>query len=261
MPRSSSDSASPRRDLRLYLGLATLALVVIGADVFLLSRAEAQPGDPALAAAAAEPLPAITNPAPAAEGTEVGAGQACTFAANVQPVAQWQSLIDAREPIFGNREAPVTVIEFFEPNCPHCAHLHPAMHRAQQQFGQQARFVYKPVIFWPRSTLQAQALYAAGQESPAKFEKLLALQMQRQKPEGFNESEVRALAREAGMNPDALMQSINAGAYRGHILAYRDAFSRTGANTVPFILINGRAVGENRTSACIGQLIQQAARG
>ena len=259
---STPASPSPRRDLRLYLGLTVLALVLIGADVLLLSRAEAQPNaTTAVAEAPAAELPPVTNPEPTTPaGAEVGAGQACTFSTE-PPVQNWQTLVDVREPVFGNRNAGVTVIEFFEPNCPHCAHLAPVMEQVQQQHARQARFIYKPVIFWPRSTLQAQALYAAGQENPARFQRLLKLQMERQKPEGFNESEVRALIRQAGMNADAVMQRINGGVYRGHILAYRDAFSRTGSNTVPLLLINGRKVGENRTAACLGQLIQEAARG
>ncbi len=274
MAHPTADSTSPRRDLRLYLGLTVAALVLIGADVTLLSRAEAQPAAttvteaPAALPEATPPPEAATPEAPiSAEATpgtwdpEVGAGQACTFATDMQPVAQWQSLVDLREPIFGKRDANVTVIEFFEPNCPHCAHLLPAMQAAERQFGQQARFVYKPVVFWPRSILQTQALYAAGVENPAKFHRLMSLQMERQKPEGFSEAEVRSLAREAGMNADALITRINAGTYRGHIMAYRDAFNRTGATSVPFVIINGRPVGANRTPECIGQLIQEVARG
>jgi protein-disulfide isomerase len=263
LPMSSRADASPRRDLRLYMGLAALAFVLIGADVLLLSRAEAQPSaNGTVAAAPAADLPPVTNPAPAVEGggNEVGAAQACAFAPDA-PVHNWQTLVDAREPVFGNRNANVTVIEFFEPNCPHCAHLAPVMEQVERANARRAKFIYKPVIFWPYSTLQTQALYAAGQENPARFQRLLKLQMERQKPAGFNETEVRALATQAGMNADALMQRINSGVYRGHILAYRDAFSRTGANTVPLLLINGRKVGENRTAACLGQLIQQAAQG
>ena len=267
-----------RRDVRLYALAALAALVLFGADALLLNRAEAVPASstaatpvatpesaPAPVASepvASEPVAAAPADAPAFDAAvpALALGAVCTFDTAIAPVADWASLVAPTDPSMGNARARVTVIEFFEPNCNHCASQHPVMKVAMQAYSAKARFVFKPVVFWPKSAVQAQALYAAAAEG--KFFRMLDLQMARQKPAtGFSEAEIRGMAREIGMNADGLMQRINAGTYRGNMMVQREAFGRTGGNSVPLILVNGRVVGPDRSAACLGQLIDQAARG
>lgn len=266
--------------MRLYALLALLTLGVVAGDALLLRRADAQ--SPASTSSAVAPDAAATgtsipgassSPAPGATSDTVATATAaeldqaiasaaatCAFRAGTAPVANWRSLVDAADPAFGNPAAAVTVIEFFEPNCPHCATLFPAMAQAERLAGREARFIYKPVMFWAQtSMLQTQALYAAAAESPAKFHRSMQLQLERQKSSGLNEADVRQIATESGMNADAMMQRINAGTYRQQIMANRAAFQQTAQTGVPLVLINGKVLGDDRSPACIARLIRQEA--
>jgi len=168
--------------------------------------------------------------------------------------------VDMRDARLGNAEASVVVIEFFEPNCPHCKTFHPIMKEVARLHGDKAQFVIKPVVFWPRSSLQAQAMYAAQQEG--KFFEMVERQFDIQRPEGLGEAEVRSIAQSIGMNGDALMQSIRAGNFSATMNIQRAHFQQAGLTAVPAVLINGRAVeGSSRTVACLGQLITAAASG
>ena len=265
-------SNTPRRDLRLYALLALLTLGVVGADAVLSRRATAGAATATVtapdgstgttlapSAPAAEAAPATTAEADAA----VQAAQAsptCAFSA-AAPVANWRTLVDAADPAFGNPAAAVTVIEFFEPNCPHCATLFPAMAEAERLVGREARFVYKPVMFWAQqSMLQTQALYAAAAESPAKFHRSMQLQLERQKQGGLNEADIRQIATESGIDANAMMERVNAGTYRQQIMANRAAFQQTGQNGVPLVLINGRIVGDDRSAGCLARLVREEAQ-
>ena len=273
--------SSPSRDVRLYALLALLTLGVVAGDAFLLRRADAQtPAAPAAAvtpdgastgnatgnayaapgAPAAAPAPDTATAAAELDQAVASAGATCAFRPGVAPVANWRSLVDAADPAFGNPAAAVTVIEFFEPNCPHCATLFPAMAEAERLAGREARFIYKPVMFWAQtSMLQTQALYAAAAESPAKFHRSMQLQLERQRQGGLDEAAVRQIATESGINADAMMTRIQAGTYRQQIMANRAAFQQTAQTGVPLVLINGKVLGDDRSPACIARLIRQEA--
>ena len=272
MSRTSAPP-SPARDLRLYAVLALVALGIIGGDALLLRRATAQTAAASSSVVSPDGSTGgpITSSAPAIEAdsastaetdaaiASAAASTTCAFAPGA-PVANWRTLVDAADPAFGNPAAAVTVIEFFEPNCPHCAHLFPAMAEAERLTAREARFVYKPVMFWAQtSALQTQALYAAAAEAPAKFHRSMQLQLERQKSGGLTEQDVRQIATESGMNADAMMTRINAGNYRQQMMANRAAFQQTGQTGVPLVLINGKVLGEDRTPACIARLVRQEA--
>lgn len=264
---------SPRRDLRLYALLSLLTLGCVGADAALTRRADTTAAQAtvtspdgstgtqiAAAAPVVEQAPATAAQADSAEAT---ASASCGFLPR-PAVTNWRTLVDAADPAFGNPAAAVTVIEFFEPNCPHCAHLFPAMAEAERLAAREARFIYKPVMFWAQvSMLQTQALYAAAAESPAKFHRSMQLQLERQRSGGLDEAAVRQIATESGMDANAMMTRINEGTYRSQIMANRSAYQVTqeaGPIGVPLILINGKFVGNDRSAACLTRLIREEAR-
>jgi len=238
-----------------------LNLTALAAAVAFVACQSAEPTAPAVtspsAAAAAsvpEPSTMTTGPSVSLPADDAPATAACGWSDEHPEVANWRTLIQSDDPSFGPASARVTVVEFFEPNCPHCQHLHPTIRMVQRAFPN-VRFVYKPVVFWPVSITQTQALYAAQAEG--KFEAMLDAQMDAAQQGGLQEEQVRALASRVGMNADALMQRIEAGTYRTKMMGNRADFGATGINTVPLVLINGKVMGSDRTTGCFGQLIRQ----
>ena len=72
----------------------------------------------------------------------------------------------------GPEEAPITIIEYSDFQCPYCAQLAPIMERLNEEFPEELRFVYRhfPLIgtpeqpFHPNAALATQAAEAAGKQ-------------------------------------------------------------------------------------------------
>lgn len=228
------------RDVVVYGGLTAFMLVIIGIDFAYfnsLERASGSAGNLNFDTAGI-----------------VGADVECGYDPQVAPVADYQQLVSAIDPMKGNPDATVTVIEFFDPNCPHCATLYPVMEEVVRQYGDRARFVYKPFVLWQHSVAQSAALYAAAQEG--KFFEMLELQFANQQQRGLSTEQLRAIAANIGLNPDVLMQRVQSGIYMSMLEMQRRQGVDIGINSVPAVLINGRLITtRSKTVDCMGRLI------
>ena len=232
------------RTERLALGgLALVALLLMGADVYLNDGLS--PKTPASTAAAAPEAQPAT--------------QTCSFDTERPPVRYFRDLIMMNDPTAGNPDAKVVVIEYLDPNCPHCKNLHPIMKQVVESYGAQAYFVFKPIPLWQFSIPQVAALYAAAREG--KFEAMLEAQFERQRPGGLPLEEILDIAEEIGMDRDELARQISEGVFNEYMQRQSRQARMIGVRGVPTVLINGRFVpGYARTAECLGQLIEQQAK-
>ena len=92
---------------RIWIAIAIVAVVIAGGAAAALF-AMRQPSGPAT------PLAGAASPAAGAAPSSAPATQASTQAGALTP----------DDHILGNREAPVTIIEYASLTCPHCAHFH-----------------------------------------------------------------------------------------------------------------------------------------
>lgn len=193
--------------------------------------------------------------APNASAMEVADG--CSFDDEKTSVEDPASLVDFQDPYQGNASAPVTIVEYFDPNCPHCKTMHAIMKQAVERYGDEAQFVYKPMPLWEYSLPQIEALYAAAQED--KFIPMLEAQYARQQQGGLSMDALREIAREIGMNPDVLTSRVEQQTYRDRILQQRQRAVEIGVDSTPTVLVNGRFIdGQSRTLECIGAFIDAA---
>ncbi|HXV23007.1 MAG TPA: DsbA family protein [Alphaproteobacteria bacterium] len=78
-------------------------------------------------------------------------------------------LSDEAAPVGGNPEGDVTLVEFFDYNCPYCRRVAPAVLEAEQK-DPQLRVVYKEFpILGPNSDYAARAALAAHRQSQEKY--------------------------------------------------------------------------------------------
>ncbi len=247
------------REATLLGVLAVLVLVLIGADLAFFSGLEET------APAATPEATARTPDAPQAEATDpVTTGPAsseqCAYDLEKDRVANYAELVSFMDPAKGNPQAKVTVIEYFDPNCPHCKTLLPVMDEVAEKYGDRARIYYKAIPIWDFSVPQIEALYAAAHEG--KFFDMLppmfALQDAVRQEKGMTVMMAEELARRSGMDPSLLLQRLQAGTFRNTAMQQRQKAVDAGLSSVPAVLINGRFV-KDRTAACIGQLIEAAA--
>jgi protein-disulfide isomerase len=244
-----------RRSATLLVACIGLVTVLLGAcsspDT---SSDEARAATPPADAAASESTPSAAA-STVADTTQVAEG--CYYDAEKQPVADPASLVDFQDPSEGNADAPVTIVEYFDPNCPHCKTMHEVMKQAVERYGDKAQFVYKPMPLWGFSVPQIEALYAAAQEG--KFVPMLEAQYARQQQGGLSMEQLKEIAREIDMNPDVLASRVEQNTYRSQIMQQRQRAIEIGVDSTPTVLVNGRFVdGRSRTLRCIGEFIDAA---
>ena len=99
-------------------------------------------------------------------------------AQDVQLNAQQSRLVRMHSPVFGAQDAPVTIVEFFDPACETCRAMYPIVKRLMAQHGDSVKLVLRYAPFHQGSDQVVKLLEAAkiqGKYQPV-LEALLAAQ-------------------------------------------------------------------------------------
>ncbi len=237
-PMSDSNRSSQSKFFGLIAGVAVL---LIAGNVFYFTQSAPASGAPAAFAGAEAEIP-----------------DECQFSAEQDPVENWQSLVRDDDPVKGNPESPVTVIEFFDPNCPHCATMHEVMEVVIPQNSDKARFITKPFPLWDHSVPQIVALYAAAEEGL--YHDLLDAQYENQRSNGLSVEQLVALGDDIGMeDPDRIRDAVQEERHVQRIMHQRQQGIAAGVSSTPTILINGHFVApQSRSPECFEAFIDAA---
>ncbi|MET0645498.1 MAG: thioredoxin domain-containing protein [Pyrinomonadaceae bacterium] len=74
------------------------------------------------------------------------------------------TLVRPDSPTLGPADAPVTVVEFLDPECESCGAFHPTMKRILSDYQGKVRLVVRYMPFHPNSVLAANVTEAAGEQ-------------------------------------------------------------------------------------------------
>lgn len=94
------------------------------------------------------------------------------------PSADQALLIRPHSPSFGPEDAPVTLVEFFDPSCEACRAFHPVVQDIRRQFPDQVRVVLRYTVFHEGSDEAVRILETARMQD--KFEPVLDALLERQ---------------------------------------------------------------------------------
>ena len=245
-----ADSSSMKKPASFYAGLAVATLVLAGADIAYFSSLEDAAPAPALAS---ETAPVSERTSPEQEPVQ---GE-CVYDPERPPISNFSEFVSFSDPTRGNPEAPVTMLVYFDPNCPHCRTLDPIIEQVIEDHADDARFVFKPFPLWQHSVVQVHALYAAAQEG--KFFEMMQRQFDLQRREGLSIDILKQIASDIGMNADGMETRINAGLYANMIRKDRQQAMDAGVRSMPTVVIDGRFVASSaRSRDCLGTLIEEA---
>lgn len=234
-----------KREVTVYVYLVALTAVLVGADLTYFNGLERLSSQ--------QDAQAATVPSEGSPGAQ------CQLDPSKQPVENGgASLVQFQDIIQGNTDADVTVIEYFDPNCPHCKTFHATMKKVVEAHRDDVRFVFKPFPLQRGSLPEIQALYVAAQSG--KFSELLDALYARQGEGGINTQELRASASEVGMNPDVLISRIEKDQYRNQVLRLRKRARQAGVDSTPTVLVNGHFLGD-RSFECLNTFIEHAQNG
>lgn len=139
----------------------------------------------------------------------------------------------------GPDDAPLTLVEYGDYECPHCARAHPVVQALRRQLGERLRFAFRN---FPLSEIHSHAQHAAeAAESAAeagRFWEMHDLLFERRAALG--DRELASYAEELGLDGRRLLGDLESGRYAERVRRDFIGGVRSGVNGTPTFFINGR---------------------
>lgn len=146
------------------------------------------------------------------------------------------------DPAIGPADAPITIIEFSDYECPYCRRWHnEVFNRLIETYPEQVRLIYRD---FPLSSIHANAFAAAeaancANEQGAFWEfhdRLFSMEL------GLGMEAYRSYASQLGLDTQAFIKCLESGRYRDEVQADYDFAAELGVRSTPTFFINGIAI-------------------
>jgi protein-disulfide isomerase len=145
---------------------------------------------------------------------------------------------DPAAPALGPANAPITLVEFSDFQCPFCGRFYPTLHRLAETYGDKLRIVYRQ---YPIASLHANAIKAAEASLCAhdqgKFWEAHDLMFQEQNR--LTVRELKVMASRLGLKQDEFDRCLDTGKYTEKVQTDIAAASRVGVTGTPALFVNG----------------------
>jgi len=154
-----------------------------------------------------------------------------------EPEPPVQIINTAGEPTRGDVNAPVTVVEFTDFQCPACAAMHPILEQVLPTYGNKVRFVVRnyPLAKHTHARKAAEAADAANAQG--KFFEYTALLFKRQN--ALDVPSLKKYASELGLNRARFDAELDNGTHSADVRHDLDDGEINGIDSTPTIFING----------------------
>lgn len=244
--RSRRSAPGLKLEYQIYGGLAVLLLLLGGADFVYFNSLSLPDGG------------GMTETMQVAADLPVDVSQ-CRFDPDKPYYSNFDRLVAEDDPIQGNREAPVTLVEFIDPNCPHCKTVHPVIKAIAAKYPDNLRIVYKPVALVGSATYSLEevaALFLANEAG--KFPEMLDLEFINQQNGGLSVTELTRFARQLGMDAAQFGKDLADGRFNGRVRGQKQLFDGLGLSGVPTVILEGRVIHtSSRSVGCLSHFIEQ----
>ena len=170
-----------------------------------------------------------------------------------QPKPRLRPPVHPSDHSLGNDDAPVTLVEYGDYQCPFCFRAHPIVQTLRERLGAELRFVFRN---FPLSEIHPRALAAAeaaesvaahaGEAAFWKMHDAIYVHQQDSK-DALDEAHLVKYAEEAGANRDLVQADLSR---RMHVERVRADFVsgvRSGVNGTPTFFINGERFDDDWT--------------
>lgn len=143
-------------------------------------------------------------------------------------------------PTLGKKDAPITIVEFIDFQCPFCGRFHPAFSDAVKAYPDQVKLVLKnfPLGFHPLARPGAKAAMAAGEQG--KYWDMADKIFKNQ--QSLSDDNFKAWAKEIGLNVDKFLKDLKEkdADYEKIINADMELGQKVDVRGTPTFYINGR---------------------
>lgn len=142
-------------------------------------------------------------------------------------------------PAFGAADAPVTLVEFTDYQCPFCRKAHATLNQVKEKYGDKVRLVYmqNPLAFHKDAPMAAKAALAAGEQGHFREMHDLLLSSA-----DLKQGALLAHARSLDLDISAFTTAMTSDKFNDRIQQDQAQAVRVGASATPFFFINGRSV-------------------
>ena len=146
--------------------------------------------------------------------------------------------VSARDHVAGPDDAPVTLVEYGDYECPYCGMASPIVKRARQDLGTRLCFVFRNFPLaesHPHARIAAQAAEAAGAQG--KFWEMHDMLFEHQ--DALEVEDLVGYAKSLGLDVQQFARELETGTYEKRV---RDDFRsgvRSGVNGTPTFFVNG----------------------
>lgn len=213
---------------KLYAALGVVALLVVAGDALYFGGS----GSGGIY---------TESEAPVIATRDIDVEKVCRYDESRPYYANMSALISEDDPMKGVPGAPVTLVEFFDPMCPHCKTAYPILKAVAAKYSDRVQFVYKPVaILGTHSVTQVTALNVAAEEG--KFFPMLDLIFDGQNSRGYDLGDLREFAERVGMDDDAFARRMQSGDATNKARRETTIFRDMGLSSVPTVIINGHVI-------------------
>ena len=151
-----------------------------------------------------------------------------------QPV---QNISVDDDPSRGEANAPVTIVEFTDFQCPACAAMHPVLDEVLKSYGSKVRFVVRDFPLnqheWARKAAEA----ANAANAQGKFFEYIAVLFKNQK--ALDVPSLKKYASEVGLDRARFDAALDRGTYAGEVKKDVEDGEMYGVGSTPTIFVNG----------------------
>ena len=164
--------------------------------------------------------------------------------------------VAADGPSMGPANAPVTIVEFSDFECPFCSRIVPTMNQDKEQYGDKVRIVFRqfPLNIHPNAPKAAEASLCANVQG--KFWEMHDAMFADQRNLGVPSLKTMAAGIE-GIDAEAFNQCLDSGQFAEQVQADLQAGMQAGVSGTPAMFVNGIPVSGAVPFEQISQIIDQ----
>jgi len=145
--------------------------------------------------------------------------------------------VAATGPSKGPEDAPITIVEFSDFECPFCSRINPTLAQVRQNYADQVRIVFRqyPLPMHPNAVKAAEASLCAHEQG--KFWEMHDVMFADQQQLGVEQ--LKAKASGIGLDPEDFNQCLDSGEYADEVQADLAAGAEAGVSGTPAMFVNG----------------------
>ena len=171
------------------------------------------------------------------------------------PKAFVHQVVTDESPWTGGRDAPVTIVEFSDFQCPSCKGHHQTVKDLLQEFKGRVKLVARqyPLGYHPFAQKAAEAALCAHEQGAYwEYADLLFSEQ-----ESMQEGTFRSLAEALGLDMGRFGQCLDSGRYRDHVLRDRSDGAKAGVSGTPTFFVNGKRVPDLRRETIRSAILKE----